>query len=181
MWYPVKVTEQPDGFPVTVDEVKQRLRIDAADDGSDINLLIASATDHVEKYCNTPLVEREIEAKCDSFYDMARLPVAPVSEVSEIAYVDIDGADQVVPSETYELCADGLEAAIVLKPGQSWPAKQIGSRITLSATVGYDETPPAVKHGILLFIADAYAIRENGATSGWTAFDSILSNHRRGV
>lgn len=181
MWYPAKVTEAPATLPVTVDEVKLRLRIDAADDAADVALLISSATDHVEKYCNTPLVSRTVEVKCDSFADMAYLPVAPVSAVASITYIDAAGAEQTLPDTVYELRADGLSAAIVLKPGQVWPAVQNGSRITLTATVGYADVPPAVKHAILLFIADAYAVRENGAVPGWTAFDSLLSNYRRGA
>lgn len=181
MWYPATVTEAPATLPVTADEVKLRLRIDAADDATDVALLIAAATDHVEKYCNTPLISRTVEVKCDSFADMAYLPVAPVSAVTSIAYVDTAGVEQTLPDTVYDLRADGLSAAIVLKPGQVWPVVQAGSRITLAATVGYGELPPAVKHAILLFIADAYAVRENGTVPNWTAFDSLLSNYRRGI
>lgn len=181
MWYPAKVTEAPATLPVTVDEVKLRLRIDAADDAADVSLLIASATDHVEKYCNTPLVSRTVEVKCDSFADMAYLPVAPVSAVTSIVYVDTAGVEQTLHDTVYDLRGDGLSAMIVPKLGQVWPAVQSGSRITLTATVGYAEVPAAVKHAILLFIADAYAVRENGAVSDWTAFDSLLSNYRRGI
>lgn len=181
MWYPAKVTEAPATLPVTVDEVKLRLRIDAADDAADVELLVASATDHVEKYCNTPLVSRTVEVKCDSFADMAYLPIAPVSAVESITCIDTAGDEQTVPDTVYELRAEGLSAAIVLKSGHAWPVAQTGSRITVTATAGYDEVPPAVKHAILLYIGDAYAVRENGSAPDWTAFDSLLSNYRRGV
>lgn len=181
MWYPAKVTVAPANLPVTVDEVRARLRIDAADDASDVALLIASATDHVEKYCNTPLVSRTIEVKCDSFADMAYLPVAPISAVTSITYIDTAGGDQTLSDTVYELRADGLVASVALKTGQVWPVVQAGSRITVTATVGYSDVPPAVKHAILLYIGDAYAVRENGATPSWTAFDSLLSNYRRGA
>lgn len=181
MWYPAKVTVAPANLPVTVDEVRARLRIDAADDESDVELLIGAATDHVEKYCNTPLVSRTVEVKCDSFADMAYLPVAPVSAMTSIVYTDTAGAEQTLPDTVYELRADGLVASVVLKPTQVWPTVQANSRITVTATVGYAEVPPAVKHAILLYIGDAYAVRENGATPSWTAFDSLLSNYRRGA
>lgn len=167
--------------PVKIAEVRTRLRIDVDEDESDIVLMIAAATDHVEKYCNTPLALRTVEIKCDSFADMARLPVSPVGSIESISYVDAGGSAQTVPADAYELRADGLQAAVVLRGEQSWPTVQTGSRITVTAKVGYSVIPPAIKHAILLYIGDAYSNRENAVAPGWTAFDSLLSNYRRGV
>ncbi|MEY9198680.1 putative phiE125 gp8 family phage protein [Sinorhizobium fredii] len=119
--------------------------------------------------------------KCDGFCDLERLPEAPVTSVSSIAYVDTDGAAQTLATSVYELRADDLEAAIVTKYGQQWPAIQIGSRITVTAVVGYSAAPAAVKHAMLLWIADAYENRENAKIEDWTALDALLCNFRRGA
>jgi len=194
MWYPASVTVAAASAPVTADDVKLRLRIDAADDASDVALMIASATGHVEKYCNTRLATQTVVMKCDAFSDFAYLPEAPVQSVTGITYVDTDGATQTLATSVYEMRADGLEAAIVLKHGQSWPATQQSSRISVTAVVGYAAVPDAVKHAILLLIGDAYLNRESvdlpagarpvpGAlwVAGWSTTDSLLANYRRGA
>lgn len=181
MWYPTKITVAATTEPVTTTDAKRRLHVDFTDDDADIDLMIKSARDHAEKYCNVRFASQTVEMKCDAFCDLARLPEAPVSSVTSISYVDTDGAAQTLATSVYELRADALEAAIVTKYGQQWPAIQIGSRITVTAVVGYSDAPPAVKHAILLFIADAYENRENAELDDWTAFDALLSNYRRGA
>ncbi len=181
MWYPTRVTTPATSEPVTVEEAKRRLHVTFDDDDEDIKLMISSMRDHAEKYCNTRLASQTVEMKCDGFCDFARLPEAPVASVTSIAYVDTDGNDQTLADTVYELRNDGLEVAIILKYGQQWPATQMASRITVTAVVGYVEAPPAVKHAILLNIADGYENRENAELEEWTAFDALLCNFRRGA
>ncbi|KSV79572.1 hypothetical protein N185_00150 [Sinorhizobium sp. GW3] len=167
--------------PVTAEEAKRRLHITFDDDDADIDLMIKSARDHAEKYCNVRFSSQTVEMKCDGFCDFVRLPEAPVASVTSIAYVDTDGNDQTLADTVYELRNDGLEVAIVTKYGQQWPAIRSGSRIVVTAVVGYSAAPAAVKHAILLNIADAYENRENAELDDWTAFDALLCNYRRGA
>lgn len=180
MWYPAKVTTAATAEPVTLEDVKRRLRVEFTDDDNDVELMIASARDHAEKYCNVLFAEQTVELKCDCWADMARLPVAPVKSVTSISYVDTDGADQTLAADVYEELFDALEAAIVLAYGKQWPSTRSGSRITVTAVAGYGDAPGAVKHAILLFIADAYEVRENAKVEDWTALDALLCNYRRG-
>jgi uncharacterized phiE125 gp8 family phage protein len=180
MWYPVKITAI-DSEPITIDEVKAQCLVDSDDDDAELENLIAAARDHVERYCNIRLATQTVEVKCDSFADMERLPVAPAQSVTSIEFRDTAGATQTVSADVYEERFDDLEAAIVLKYGQRWPAIQPGSRITLTAVVGYEAVPPAVKVAMLVFIADSYNQRENAKAEDWTALDYLLCNFRRGA
>ncbi|WP_234838944.1 head-tail connector protein [Sinorhizobium meliloti] len=155
--------------------------MDFADDDADIDLLVKSARDNIEKYCNVRFASQTVEMKCDGFCDLQRLPEAPVSSVTSIKYIDADGVEQTLADSVYELRADGLEAEIVTKYGQQWPPIRLGSRITVTAVVGYAAAPPAVKHAALLWIADAYENRENAKLEDWTALDALLCNFRRGA
>lgn len=179
MWYPTTIAD-PAVEPVTSAQAKMQLRIEAADTDFDTELtrLIAVARAHVEAYCGARFASREATMLCDSFADLARLPEAPVSAVTSIAYVDADGASQTLAASVYELRGDGLEAAIVLKYGQAWPSIRPGSRITVTATVG---AAPAddVLHAMLLHIADMFHRRETEARAGFTTADALLCNHRR--
>ncbi|EPE98609.1 hypothetical protein RGCCGE502_09290 [Rhizobium grahamii CCGE 502] len=156
------------------------MRVGFSDEDADIQLMIASARDHAEKYCNITLAEQTVEMKCDCWADLARMPVAPLMSVASIAYVDTEGAPQTVDAAVYELRLDGLEPSIVLAYGKRWPVVRTGSRITVTAVAGYEDAPAAVKHAILLYIADAYETRENSQEDDWSAFDALLSNYRRG-
>ncbi|WP_455918848.1 head-tail connector protein [Ensifer canadensis] len=181
MWYPAKVTTPPTVEPISEAEAKHRLHITFEDDDDDIKLMIASVRDHAEKYCNVRFASQTVEMKCDGFCDFARLPEAPVSTVSSIKYIDTAGAEQTLADTVYELRNDELEVEIVTKYGQQWPAIQPGSRITVTAVVGYSDAPAAVKQAMLLYIGDAYENRENAELDDWTAFDALLCNYRRGA
>lgn len=194
MWYPANVTVAAQNAPVSVDDARLRLRIDAADDATDVQLMIAGATGYVEKYCNTRMATQTVAMKCDHFSDFAFIPEAPLQSVSGITYVDTDGASQTLSTDVYEVRADVLDVEIVLKYGQRWPSTQPNSRITVTAVVGYDTAPDPIRNAILLLVADAYCNRENadipsgrapapGAlwVAGWSTADSLLANYRRGT
>lgn len=179
MWYPPKVLARTTE-PVTTADAKRQCNVLHDDDDALFDALIEAARDYVEKYCGTPLATQTVEAHCDCFADMARLPVAPAQSVTAIAYTDTAGDEQTLPTSVYEGRFDGMEAAVVTKYGQQWPAIRLGSRIKLTAVVGYTDLPASIKHAMLLWIAEAYEGRENAAAPGWTAFDMLLCNHRRG-
>lgn len=187
MWYPATVTVPPTVEPVTWDEADAQLRLDG--DTSEQYLvedLIQSARAHVEAYCGARFATQTVAMKCDCFADLTRLPEAPVASITSIAYVDPDGAGQTLSTDVYELRADGLEAAIVLKYNQSWPSIQAGSRITVTAVVGFATVPADVKHALKLLVGHWFENREAAAigvsvTGIPHAVDDLLSNHRRGA
>ncbi len=179
MWYPPKVTQAP-SEPISKEEAKRQCAVLHDDDDALFEALISAVRDHVERYCNTPLATQTVELKCDAFCDFDRLPLAPAQSVTSIAYVAADGTDAAVDIADIDERFDGLEASVVPAYGKQWPVPRNGSRITMTAVVGYESLPPSIKHAMLLWIAEAYEKRENDAPPGWTAFDALLCNHRRG-
>jgi uncharacterized phiE125 gp8 family phage protein len=182
MWYPATIAA-PATEPVTSAQAKVQCRIESTDTNFDteITRLITAARAHVEKYCNVRFGSRSAVVKCDRWTDMARLPDAPVTTVTSISYVDADGVTQTLATTVYELRGDDLEAGIVLKYAQAWPSIQPGSRITLTADVGYSTSPPDVVHAMLIDIADMFHGRESEARDDFSTLDALLINHRRGV
>lgn len=174
MWYPATVTTPADDEPVTSVEAKRQIRVEFDDDDAYLTDLISTARNHVEKYCGVYLAQQTVAAKTEGWCDFAALSVRPVQDVTSISYVDTSGSAQTLANTVYELRG----GAVVLKYGQVWPPIQVGSLITLTAVVGYASVEPAVKHAILLRIADLYENRESASEADWTSFDSLLSNHR---
>ncbi|PBB94965.1 head-tail connector protein [Mesorhizobium sp. WSM3862] len=174
MWYPATVTTPAANEPVSLVEAKRQVRIDFEDDDEYLTDLISVARSHAEKYCNVYLAPQTVAAKADDWCDFRHLPVGPAQSVTSIAYVDSTGNPQTLAGTVYELRND----AIVLKYGQNWPAIHPGSLITLTVAVGTADVQPAIKHAILVRVADLYESRESQDDSKWTTFDSLLSNHR---
>lgn len=160
MWYPVEVAA-PATEPVAVATAKQHCRVDTADEDAMFAIYVAAARDMVEKACNVRFAQRtSVALRCDSFDDFTALPEAPVSAVA-ISYTDTAGVAQTLPGSVYELRNDDLSPSVVLKYGQTWPATQSGSRITVTATIGYSSPPAAVRAAMLLTIGHLYENRES--------------------
>lgn len=173
MWYPTRA-EPPSAEPVSLPEVKRQARAEYhTDDDAYLLELITAARDHVETYCGQYFAETVVEADATDWADLARLPFGPVDEVV-ITYTDTEGAMQTLSDDAYDVRGDG----VVLVTGYQWPAKELGSLITVSGTAGGD-CPPAVKHAIRVWVASAYEVRDNEPSGGRTAFDDLLTNHRR--
>lgn len=180
-WYPHTVTVAPASEPVSLSEAKAQTRVDGTANDTSLALYIAAARAHVEAYCGTPLVSRTVTVKCDIFDDFERFPLAPLSSVSSITYVDTASAPQTLSTDVYEVRSDGLIGSIVLKSGQSWPAIESGSRITLTATVGYAAVPDGIRLALLLLIGHWFEHREASdkpLESIPMGVDALLANWR---
>lgn len=182
-WYPPTVTVAATSEPMTLAEAKSQCRVDGTDDDAYLNSLIAAARAHVEAYCGTPLVARTVTVKCDGFCDFSTFPVVPLTSVSSVSYVDSAGATQTLATSVYEARSDGLTASLALKSGQSWPSLQTGSRITVTASVGYGTVPEAVAHALKLLIGFWFDNRSTVNIGNITsdlphAVDALLTNYR---
>ncbi|MGX9144985.1 head-tail connector protein [Mesorhizobium sp. 128a] len=174
MWYPPKVTVAPTSEPVSLVEAKRQVHVDFDDDDDSLTGIIAAARNHAEKYCGAYLATQTVATEAEGWCDFAHLPVRPAQSVVSVGYTDRTGSTQTLATTVYELRGD----AIVLKYGQAWPPIQPGSLISLTVVVGFDPVEPAVKHAILMRLADLYENRESAPDADWTSFDSLLSNHR---
>jgi uncharacterized phiE125 gp8 family phage protein len=156
MWYPASVTAPPDAEPVTLAQARQQCQVSDSSKDDLLGRLIASERAFVEKYCGIRVMTQTLTLKCDDFSNFERVPAAPVQSVLSISYVDTYGATQTLDPAIYEVRADGLDAAIVLKFGQFWPAIQRGSRITVTLVAGFAAPESDLVSAILLRIGNGY-------------------------
>ncbi len=158
MWYPSTVKTPAADPPVSIEAARRQCGLatnDTSQDGQ-LGLLLAAAAAHVEQYCCIRLAQQVVVAPCDAFADLCRLPEAPVSEVVAITYVDGEGLDQTLNPAVYEARLDGLQPAIVLAFGHSWPAPRLGSRIMVELAVGYAALPKNIEAAVLLLVASHF-------------------------
>lgn len=157
MWQSPVIVTPPAAEPVTLDQAKEFLRVDDADDTFDteIGLQLAGARNHIESVTGTRLISQVIDVQADNFEDLALIKVGPIVTIDEITYLDRNGAEHTLAAEAYELTGAGLERGARPAPSKRWPvASTAGGAITVRVTVGYgddgDAIPQAVRLAILL-------------------------------
>lgn len=177
-WLPPVVTVAPTDEPLTLADAKTHCRVDGTDSDSELGAMVSAARVFAEDYCGVKLGAQTVVLRCSSFCDFVDLPIAPVTSISSITYLDTDGVEQTLSTSVYEGVLIGLEPSIRLKINQSWPAVRCASdaiRVTVAA--GYSEVPAPVQHAMLLMIGNWFDSRAVGElTEGPKA---LLSNYRR--
>jgi len=187
MWFAPVITVAPAAEPLTLADAKVHLRVDHSDDDALITANITAARGHVEARTGTRLYTQTVSLKADDWSDLDSLPIAPVQSIASISYVDTSGAAQTLAASVYDTRLFGLEPSIALKFGQSWPAMQDRSLLTVVAVVGYGAAgaqPPETIHAMKLILGDLYAHRETVADGGLSlplaaSVDALLSNHKK--
>jgi uncharacterized phiE125 gp8 family phage protein len=174
MWYPATVTTEPETEPVTLAQAKAQCVGAGTSDNATLERLIASERAFVEKYCGIKIVTQTLKLKCDLFANFERVPAAPIQSVTSITYTDADGATQTLDPAIYEVRADGLDAAIVLNFGQSWPAIRRGSRITVIVVAGFVDTQPDLVSAILLRIGNAFYLSKRDPALRLESIDGVI-------
>lgn len=163
------------------------MRVDHDTDDSLVASLVKAARAHVEVYTSTLLVSQAVTLRAEAWPELALLPVAPVSDIASIGYVDAAGASQTLGASVYEERLHGLMPGVVLAYGQAWPAIRPGSLITVTATAGYGSAgsqPEDILTAIKLLAAHWYEHRE-AVMVGQSPVElplgvaALLENHRR--
>lgn len=154
-------TVAPTESPVSLDEAKTHLRVDAADDDTLILGLIDAAVAELDGYgglLGKALVTQTWAQAFDGFASRLRLPLAAVS-VSSVTYLNASDAAQTLPADQYALERDHIGSYLAPAPGVAWPSAR---RVTVTFVCG---SAPAdidarFKARILLRISDLYHNRE---------------------
>lgn len=177
-WLPSLVTVAPASEPVSLVEAKAQCRVDGTDEDNTLNLYIGAAREFVEEYTGTKLVSQTVLMQGARFSDLAKLPTAPVISVSSVEYLDSDGAEQTLSTDTWEAVTTGLDPHIRLKINQSWPSiRPASDAVRVTAVCGYETLPQPIKAAMLLIIASWFDSRAIGPVPEGAV--SLLANYRR--
>lgn len=187
-WLEPEVTVAPTGQPVSLDDAKAHLRVDDTDSDALITAYLASAVAYVEQVCGLKLAAQTIKLRAWGFDDCTfPLPMAPISAVSGITYIDADGATQTLDPSTYVTALYGLSPTISRAYNKTWPAHRCGlGNITFTVSAGYADgaCPTPITQAILLCVGDWWSNRETSiegrfAAIEMVAVDALLANFRR--
>ena len=133
-------TSKPSGEPVTLDAFKNHARIDGEHDNDAAQLLLRSATRHIEHLTARQFVNATWQYTFAAWPASGTIwiPKAPLVSVTSITYLDGAGDTQTVSADVYQAVTSEAPGSIVLKYGQSWPAARDDTEsITVSFIAGY--------------------------------------------
>lgn len=157
----------PAGLAVSLNTVKLFLKMDTSDTSNDseLTLLIADATDMVERYTNRLLSPRTVVGKFDSIgsgdcampYDYVWLRRAPINDgaVTQVQFIG-SAATEIIQAADYRLKPfdDQARLYLIRGIGKSDPFESYPLRVTFTAGYANEAAiPPALKHGLLELIA----------------------------
>lgn len=155
--------------PVTLAEVKAHLVIEHGESDELLLGMITAARRHVEQYTRRPLVRQKWRMFMDQFSDNVDLRPAPVREVDQIQYIDIDGVTQTVATSAYVF--NEAEQTVRRAFNEPWPsARWQSNAVWIDSWSGYystatspialrAEVPRDLRQAILMVIEDLYEFR----------------------
>jgi uncharacterized phiE125 gp8 family phage protein len=169
--------------PVTLAELKAMVRVTTDDTAEDtlLTTLISVAREHLEKLTWRKFIQQTWDYSVNQFvtpvgqvftWDAVRgqvpypiyLPFPPVSSITSITYLDVNGTSTTLATTEWELGERHGINVVRLKYGKSWPAvRNVEDAVTIRMVCGYGAAttvPAGIKHAILLLASHLYSNRE---------------------
>ena len=173
---------------ISVADIRTHLNIvdDEEADGTLTNLL-NEAVARAEEITRRALYTQTWDFFYSAFCTPLRLGRGVCQSVTEIEYIDSNGAGQILPTTEYRVSkANNVVATITPAIGKSWPTSvcpPFPEAVRVRAEVGYPQLPWALRRAILFLIGHYYENREEAVTgtivaSVPDAARSILLSHQ---
>lgn len=168
----LRIITPPVGYPITLTEAKQHLRVDLTntDDDALITLYLAAATAHAEVFCGRAFVPRTLELVIDRFAPQIEIPMPPLISVTSIFYDDTEGYEHALSEATDYVVDNVSQPGWVVAVNGEWPETiDAINAVRIRYEAGYyqpNTSPPTVdipfsiKAAIMLMMGGWYATRE---------------------
>jgi len=178
-----KVTSDPAREPISLAELKKRIRITTCDFDDELQDLLISGRQAVEYDARRYLITQSVELYLDRFPSGTVLEIrrAPVSAVASVQYVDEDQATQTYASSRYSTDLDSTPPRIILTENEDWEDTEPSwpHAVTVSFTGGYGLTPEDVPVEARLAIVEWVRMNWSGcdhSNGGRTNYDKLIDS-----
>lgn len=173
----IKLITAPAVQPLTLQEVKDHLRVDYSDTDSIITLYLNAATSYVDGefgYLGRALVTQTWELTIDTFpLHEIKVPLPPLQSVTSIKYDDSSAVEQTLATDQYFVDTVS-EPGWIVPITSGWPTNVLSAinSVRVRFVAGYEATtdsppdprfnvPTAIKQAMLLLIGQFHEHREN--------------------
>lgn len=161
--------EPPETDPVTVAEVRARLRVPGTSENAAIADMIADARAQAEHITCRALITQTWERTLCAFPACGgriHLGMPPVVEIETVKYIDVDGVEQTMAEADYQLDLVNMPGWLHTVDGADWP--QTSTAVPIAVRVrfvcGYgdaaEDVPAPIREWIHLQVGAAYRNRE---------------------
>jgi len=176
--------------PVTLQEVKDHLRVDGTDDDALISALITAAREHIDGrdgWLGRAICPQTWDCYFDCFPEggVINIPLAPLQAITSIKYRDPDGVQQTFSADNYSAGADlNWSPRVVLGCGKSWPSiRAMPDAVVVRIVAGYSAVPRPICQALLLLIGHWHENREAVMDENFrevpTTVAALLTPYRR--
>ena len=187
------LTTAPTQEPVSLQEVKDHLRLDTDDDDGLLLTMITAAREWVEGQTKRAIMNQTRTLYIDEGwplvcgYPKIKIPVNPVRSVTSITYVSGASPNPTLASTDYTLAARKYGSYIVPAYGVSWPTTRcVPNAITIVLEVGDTDNVPeplalAIKYLVTHFYEQRVPIvagQGNTVLSVPYSVESLISPYR---
>lgn len=186
----IELVTAPATTAISLEEVRQQLRIEHSDDDLLLDRLInvAQAFTDVMGALGHAMINQTWAQWVAPYPSEVRLFLGPVRSVSSIKYYDTDGVLQTATLDNFDVF--GTEFATTIKPksGYAWPSTQNRpDAIRIEYVIGYgssaSDVPEGIRHAMMMLIGHWYENRENAALDQLSdvpyGYDVIIGLYRR--
>lgn len=163
-------TSAPALLPITLQEVKDHLRVDGTSDDALIEALMQGAVVHAENYLGRRLITQTWKWLLDAWpYECERghyirLPYPPLISVTSVKYLDTSGTQQTLATDQYRVLGAGDLGAIEPARDVSWPSLYgVSEQVEIIFVAGYGSyaaaVPEPIRQGMLMLLSPMYESR----------------------
>lgn len=157
--------------PISLEEIKEHLRLAPDDDEEDELLLgmIKAARqklDGRDGFLGRALVAQTWRLTLDCFPRIVSVPLPPLQSVTSITYLDAAGDEQTLEVAAYHVDGIGDSERATIRParGRSWPSTwEYPGAVAITFVAGYgepDDVPDPIRQALRLHVGHLYNNRE---------------------
>jgi uncharacterized phiE125 gp8 family phage protein len=181
----MKIVVPPEAEPVTVEELREQLRVDDDHEDALLAAKITAARRHVENLTGLAIAPATYEVTFDRFPSgELKMPKAPLISVAAVQFVDLTGAELTVDPASYAVDTASPDGWIVPVTGFSWPRTMatIGA-VRIRFVAGFENVPETLREAILQLAAWWYEHREAATLDGTPrpvpfSVEELVAGHR---
>ena len=170
----------PTLLAISVDDVRDHLRIVTTEDDRGIERRILSAIEQIESVNSRQFITATYTLHLDWFPTVIELRRPPIASITSVIYTDTEGTSTKLASSKYTLDAKSTPGRLKPAYGEVWPStRSIDNAVAVKFVCGYGSAPVDVpdkaKQLIRLLVEqDYYGSYDNMHLTA--AIDSLMSS-----
>jgi len=161
------IVTPPSEEPITLEEVRDHLRIDSTDQDATMTGYLVAARVLAELWCRRAFITqtRDLWLEAWPCADRIEIPSPPLQSVTWVKYYDTANAANTMSTSDYLVNSYQEPGQVVLAYGKSWPSATLrpGPAINVRYVAGYgtpSQVPAIYKQAILLIVGHFFENRE---------------------